>query len=74
MRMLVEFHWVVRPDGVVAVKDFDLTLQQFLPGDPVTLWTLLKLGDTDSADHIMRRPDFYYREGFAVLVARVPNA
>lgn len=150
-KMLIEFRRVVRPEGIVAVKDFDLTLQQFLPGDPATLWTLFKmlrpissqiqgtfrvldlpgwfkqaglvdiryktticerqaplrpveqefisdvlrftarmaeniglpesvlmalrkLSNTDSVDHIMKHPDFYYREGFVVLAARVPNA
>lgn len=149
-KMLAEFRRVVQPDGLVAVKDFDLTLQQFLPGDPVTLWKLIeklrpinsqfrgtlrvldlpkwlrqaglidiryettvcerqaplrpveqeflghilrfsasmaeniglpepmlstwrKLGDTDSPDHIMKHPDFYYREGFVVITARVPD-
>jgi SAM-dependent methyltransferase len=149
-KMLAEFRRVVQPNGLVVVKDFDLTLQQFLPGDPVALWKLFeklrpinsqvrgtfrvldlpiwlrragltdiryetrvcerqaplrpveqeflghafrflasiaeniglpepmlstwrKLGDTDSPDHIMKHPDFHYREGFAVIGARVPD-
>ena len=150
-KMIVEFRRVVRPDGLVVIKDFDLTLQQFIPGDPVARWdffkrlrpinpqirgtfrvidlpiwlkqagltdigyktficerqaplrpveqefigdvlrweasmaedfdllepTLLawqKVGDTNSPDHIMKHPDFYYREGHVVAVARVPSS
>lgn len=149
-KMLAEFLRVLRANGLLVVKDFDLTLQQFLPGDPVALWTLFeklrpvnsqiwgtfrvldlptwfrqaglkdiryettvcerqaplrpveqkfigdvlhftasmaektglsepmlsawrKLGNTDSPDNIMKHPDFRYREGFAVITARVPD-
>jgi len=148
-KMLDEFRRVTRPGGIVAVKDFDLTLQQFIPGDPVNNWILLKelrpingqirgtfrvlelpiwfsqaglkeiryktaicerqaplrsveqmfigdvfrftarmaeninlpepvllawkkLGDTESPNHPMKQPDFYYREGSVVVTARVP--
>ena len=40
--MLDEFRRVVRPGGIVATKDFDLTVQQFIPIDPVAVWTLYK--------------------------------
>lgn len=38
--MLIEFRRVTRPGGIVATKDFDLTVQQFIPLDPVAVWTL----------------------------------
>jgi arsenite methyltransferase len=38
--MLIEFRRVVRPGGIVAVKDFDLTVHQFIPIDPTAVWTL----------------------------------
>ena len=41
-KMLAEFRRVVRPGGIVATKDFDLTVQQFIPIDPVAVWTLYK--------------------------------
>ena len=149
-KMLVEFRRIVRPHGIVAVKDFDLTLHQLIPGDPIATWILFealqavnrqiqgtlrvlhlpiwlkkaglidvryktticerqaplrpaeqefiggvyrfyaskaeniglpepvlmtwrKLGNTDSPDHIMKQPDFYYREGHIITVAKVPN-
>ena len=39
-KMLVEFRRVIRPGGIVATKDFDLTVQQFIPVDPVAVWIL----------------------------------
>lgn len=38
MAMLREFRRVVRPGGLVAIKDFDATLTQHFPGDPGLLW------------------------------------
>lgn len=149
-KMLAEFRRVVRSGGIVAVKEFDRTLHQFIPGDPVAYWnfsaarrfdvpgwgalrtpslpiwfkkaglseiqhkvticerraplrpveqgyissglryiakmaeklslpepaslTWHQLGDIDSPDHIMKQPDFYYREGQSVTVARVPRS
>jgi ubiquinone/menaquinone biosynthesis C-methylase UbiE len=38
---LREFRRVVRPGGLVAVKEVDLTIENFTPGDPGLLWRLL---------------------------------
>ena len=40
-QMLVEFRRVVRPGGVVAVKEFDQTSFLFAPFDPTLLWRFL---------------------------------
>jgi arsenite methyltransferase len=38
---LRELRRVVRPGGLVAVKEADLTVENFAPGDPGLLWRLL---------------------------------
>jgi arsenite methyltransferase len=40
MRALHEFRRVVRPGGIVAIKDADVTRANFAPGDPTRLWRL----------------------------------
>ena len=40
--MLAEHCRVVRPNGLVVLKDFDLTGLQFYPFDPILLWHLLE--------------------------------
>ena len=42
LNMLVEFQRVVRPNGIVAIKEADLTVDQFIPGDPIAIWDFLK--------------------------------
>ena len=38
--MLSEFKRVVRSGGVVAIKDFDLTIHQWYPSDPTFIWRI----------------------------------
>ncbi len=149
-QMLAEFRRVVRPGGLVAVKEYDLALNSFSPFDQTMLWRLYdaarhhfhmlqgglrtyqlstwlkqaglshinfksfvserkaplrpierefistilkahpqlaasvelpeqdrvawrKLADFGSPGHIMKHPDFYYREGHIVVVGQAPE-
>lgn len=148
---LAEFRRVVRPGGVVAIKEFDLTSYLFAPFDPTMHWrmndvarlhiqnmqgslrvfqlpTRLKqskfmkvdfqsflserrqplrpveqtyfcsifqllsqageqfdlpeqdknawqaVGNFESADHVLKHPDFYWRENHIVVVGQVPES
>ena len=147
---LTEFRRVVRPGGMVAVKESDLTSYRFYPSDPTLYWRALEaarqahtaiagalratdlsawlkqsglsdvwqkttvsewcaplrpverefiepffgyiansaeqvgisemdieawhnLKDLSAPDHILNRPDFYFREGNIVAVGRIPS-
>ena len=149
-QVFAEFRRVVRPGGLVAVKEVDLTVIQFSPGDPTMIWRLYdafrhhyppiqgglrtlqlatwlkqeglinvafksflserkaplrpiehsfistilqvhsqaaesvdlpaqdrvawrELANFDSPDHILKHPDFYFREGHIVVVGQVPD-
>jgi len=39
-QMLAEFRRVVRPDGMIAVKELDLTTNLYYPFDPTMIWRL----------------------------------
>jgi len=149
-QMLAEFRRVVRPGGLVAVKEFDVTAHLHAPFDATMMWrfydaarhryppmqgglrtfqiptwfkqaglinvgfasflgerksplrpiereyisTIMQfmagsaesfdlpeqdvvawreLGNFDSSDHILKHPDFYFREGHIVVVGQVPD-
>jgi ubiquinone/menaquinone biosynthesis C-methylase UbiE len=149
-KMFAEFRRVVRPEGVVAVKEYDLCFNLFSPFDPTMLWRLYdkarhhippmqgglrtfqlptwfkqaglinvgfksflserkaplrpierefistilqfhsqtaesvdlpeqdmvvwrELANFDSPDHILKHPDFYFRNGHIVVVGQAPE-
>jgi ubiquinone/menaquinone biosynthesis C-methylase UbiE len=149
-QMLAEFCRVVRPEGLVAVKEYDLALSLFSPFDPTMIWRLYdktrhhiiqirgtlrtfqlptwlkqagltnvgftsflserkaplrpierefistilqlhtqeaesvdlpeqdmvvwrELANFDSPSHILKHPDFYFREGHIVVVGQAPE-
>jgi arsenite methyltransferase len=149
-QMFAEFRRVVRPGGLVAVKEIDLTVNLFSPFDQTMIWRLYdaarhhippmqgglrtfqlatwlkqdglinvafksflserkaplrpiersfistilqahpqaaesvdlpaqdmvawrELANFDSPDHILKHPDFYFREGHIVVVGQVPD-
>lgn len=59
MRALREFRRVVRPGGLVAVKEADLTRANFFPGDPARMWRLLDAarGADGQVHGVLRSPE-----------------
>jgi ubiquinone/menaquinone biosynthesis C-methylase UbiE len=57
--MLAEFHRIVRPGGMVAIKEANGAIWNYAPGDPGRMWRLLDaIRDTEPQSHgILRTPE-----------------
>ena len=60
-KAFAEFFRVCRPGGIVAIKEFDLTMVQFYPMDPALLWREINAARTlfPPFDRMLLIPELY---------------
>ncbi len=47
-QVMKEFRRVVKPKGLIAIKEVDISVWQFQPQDPILMWHLLELESLDN--------------------------